>query len=569
MIAKTFVHQLHSILAEPSLNDLIGWADSERDDDSFFLRPYHNNFPDLVLKKYFKHGNVSSFVRQLHMYGFHKLPNTATNRSIQTALAKNDPNIKLQKSEILWYFVHPSGYFTKQANKELLCKIQRKTTGVGKDGKRRNILSPVCVNFIDSNGTAIYSPQMDMYGQALPMNGNVANPMEIKMANQSNMMNRPYERSISCVNMPVNRVRTPVARTNSQPVIRLRQTSMAPIGEQMSNNGQRLSYSSIDSNSTYYNNSFNPNGINPLLNIPNNNNSQYHLQHQQNLPLQPTGNTSASSSVISFPYMNSITPPPPSMGFQQQQGQQPMFKQSVFHNGDHSPFTVDDGTTPQITRPSSISTGNNHPLLDPLAHNEINGGSGMATSVTTQSVPNFPQGQTLPSINANNNDEIQSKQWSQPRVTPISTNPDMGIKSEQTMLPKMSISSPTSATVTNPDASFQKISNIMKVSSGTISSEPSYEGLGINLQNLMKSIMVVTDILDKLHLSKDSSRADPAITLSTDDKTKEIEVRQIQLDQLLGMLAELRAKLINNNDIIAKSLNSPKELKPLTATIEN
>lgn len=590
MIAKTFVHQLHTILAEPSLSELIGWADSEREDDSFFLRPYQSTFPDLVLKKYFKHGNVSSFVRQLHMYGFHKLPNTATNRSIQNVLAKHNPETgRIPKSEIIWYFVHPSGYFTKNANKELLNKIQRKTTGVGKDGRRRNILSPVCVNFIDSNGSALYNPQIDMYQpQVYP---NIVNGiMEVNMTNQMNMMNRPYERSVSCINIPVNRMRTPVTRTNSQPVIRLRNPSLSTIGEQLpNNNGQRLSYSSVDSNTTYYNNPTST--TNTLLNH-NGNNPQYHLQHQPNMPLPPPssfpGVSQIQQGMMPYPYMNSITPPPVgaiTAGYsgqqQAQQQQQPMFKQSVFNNVDQSPLTVDESTTPKISRPPSaaVSAGGTQ-IVDPLARSDVNGGAGGAAVMMSTMAPTVlpAPAPTLPSLNQINtgvNDEIystQNGQWNQPRVTPISSNTDItnpaNIKQENTTLPKISTSSTTVATdVSSKGGPIQPIASILN-NNGTTSVQEGdgtmKEYLEVNLQNLVKSIVLITDILDKVHLSEDSTLKESVNSSEISSKTKEIEIRKLPMDKLLNMLSELRTKLINNNDIIARTLNTEKENKSLT-----
>ncbi|KAL3230690.1 hypothetical protein RNJ44_01139 [Nakaseomyces bracarensis] len=145
---KTFVHQLHSILSDSSVDGLIYW--NEDLSNVFVLRPYHPEFGENVLRRYFKHGNVSSFVRQLHMYGFHKVGNNSVNRQSNydegiPVVSKKEPHF------ILWKFSHPSGLFHKDADFDTLCKITRKSIGLGKDGKRKNILSPVAVNYISNN----------------------------------------------------------------------------------------------------------------------------------------------------------------------------------------------------------------------------------------------------------------------------------------------------------------------------------------------------------------------------------------------------------------------------------
>ena len=45
------------------------WTSTE---DSFNIKDV-NRFTDVVLPKYFKHSNFSSFIRQLNMYGFNKV----------------------------------------------------------------------------------------------------------------------------------------------------------------------------------------------------------------------------------------------------------------------------------------------------------------------------------------------------------------------------------------------------------------------------------------------------------------------------------------------------------------
>ena len=94
---------------DPATNELICWSK----DGETFLVPNHVRFGDEVLPRFFKHNRFSSFVRQLNMYGFHKVPH------LQQGALKSDSG---QETE-LWEFKNDN---FKRDRPELLLNMQRK-----------------------------------------------------------------------------------------------------------------------------------------------------------------------------------------------------------------------------------------------------------------------------------------------------------------------------------------------------------------------------------------------------------------------------------------------------------
>ncbi|PWN54064.1 hypothetical protein IE53DRAFT_372711 [Violaceomyces palustris] len=90
---------------DPKTDELIRWSP---DGASFFV-PNHVRFGDEVLPRFFKHNRFSSFVRQLNMYGFHKVPH------LQQGALKHD----LPTENELWEFTNPNFHRDKP---ELLAK---------------------------------------------------------------------------------------------------------------------------------------------------------------------------------------------------------------------------------------------------------------------------------------------------------------------------------------------------------------------------------------------------------------------------------------------------------------
>ncbi|KAK6341703.1 hypothetical protein TWF696_008771 [Orbilia brochopaga] len=104
-VQTAFIHKLYSMLEDAAIQHLISWASSG---ESFVMSPT-GEFSK-VLSQYFKHTNVSSFVRQLNMYGFHKV---------------NDVFHSTSPDSALWEFKHGNGSF-KRGDLESLKVIRRR-----------------------------------------------------------------------------------------------------------------------------------------------------------------------------------------------------------------------------------------------------------------------------------------------------------------------------------------------------------------------------------------------------------------------------------------------------------
>ncbi|KAI9276518.1 HSF-type DNA-binding-domain-containing protein [Sporodiniella umbellata] len=102
-----FVNKLYKMLEDAQTADYISWS-SQGD---LFSVPNPTSFSKCVLPQYFKHNNWQSFVRQLNMYGFHKV-----NDLIHSNLNNENQT---------WEFKHP--HFKRGAINDLQ-NIKRKNT---------------------------------------------------------------------------------------------------------------------------------------------------------------------------------------------------------------------------------------------------------------------------------------------------------------------------------------------------------------------------------------------------------------------------------------------------------
>ncbi|CAG9760361.1 unnamed protein product [Ceutorhynchus assimilis] len=122
-----FLTKLWKIVNDPETDHLIGW----RQCGNTFIIHNQAQFWYELLPLYFKHNNMSSFVRQLNLYGFHKVSSLEN-----CGLAEKDDVKSIQ-------FHHP--YFQRD-EPELLKKIKRKPQTSHRNNEVQNVTGSDEVN---------------------------------------------------------------------------------------------------------------------------------------------------------------------------------------------------------------------------------------------------------------------------------------------------------------------------------------------------------------------------------------------------------------------------------------
>lgn len=183
---NTFVHKLYTMLQDEEISHLIWWSEGE-DSNTFALCP-GKEFSN-VLTKYFKHGNVASFVRQLHMYGFHKVSDL-TPSGLDA----------LEREQTIWEFKHSSGKFRKNDEASLVY-IKRRTSNNNTK------------NFVNENEGNVVMQRISREGTHL---GPMAHESELKSGQGfKNEMMPPL-----CQQHPQPPLRLPVARQSPYYLVR-------------------------------------------------------------------------------------------------------------------------------------------------------------------------------------------------------------------------------------------------------------------------------------------------------------------------------------------------------------
>lgn len=116
----SFVAKLYSMLEDEATGNMISWSPS----GDVFSVANPAEFSRLILPTWFKHANWQSFVRQLNMYGFHKVNHTFSGA----------PNEEVQ----VWEFKHPS---FRRGEVQLLADIKRKSSRHKRTGSQSHSFS--------------------------------------------------------------------------------------------------------------------------------------------------------------------------------------------------------------------------------------------------------------------------------------------------------------------------------------------------------------------------------------------------------------------------------------------
>ena len=129
----SFLINLYNLVSDSTSDHIVRWIPKNKT----FMILDQETFTDVILPKYFRHANFTSFTRQLNMYGFRKM----------------NPRQKLMQ-----VFYHPR--FQKD-QKDMLHDIQRRTQDSKKSKKADDIIlmlggkrqAPKCSQDTDSTAT--------------------------------------------------------------------------------------------------------------------------------------------------------------------------------------------------------------------------------------------------------------------------------------------------------------------------------------------------------------------------------------------------------------------------------
>ncbi|CAO0796067.1 unnamed protein product [Mucor circinelloides] len=174
---NTFVHKLYNMVVDHQYQYLIAWNYT----GSSFIVCNIMEFSKDVLPKHFKHNNFSSFVRQLNMYGFHKVNKSP--RGHRT-LAENQ----------IWEFSHPK--FLKD-RPDILDEIKRKSLETENTTRRDH-------GDINSHMAMMQVSQSEMVQQLVRLQDNFSQVVR-ELAETKSRQNKQYQMLKSMMEFISNR----------------------------------------------------------------------------------------------------------------------------------------------------------------------------------------------------------------------------------------------------------------------------------------------------------------------------------------------------------------------------
>ncbi|ODV65875.1 hypothetical protein HYPBUDRAFT_112088 [Hyphopichia burtonii NRRL Y-1933] len=128
-----FVMKIWSMVNDPSNHEYIRW----NDDGKTFQVFHREEFMKVILPKYFKHNNFASFVRQLNMYGWHKVQDISNG-----TLTRDEKN-----GEEIWQFKNPN--FQRDREDLLDNIIRNKTTNQFEGNDLNNVNLQLILSELD------------------------------------------------------------------------------------------------------------------------------------------------------------------------------------------------------------------------------------------------------------------------------------------------------------------------------------------------------------------------------------------------------------------------------------